>query len=110
MTYSPDTASDMAWVDGAERVTYSPRNPTATDTTNVLAKRGALSYRDMQMLSSIGLQPTDLVWRVLKSDLGSHVPRAGDFITDAAAVAFEVVSVLNRGTSGKYRLLGRERR
>jgi len=93
-------------LDGAEQITHTQ----GSTTTTVADALGMELTRD-EVYSSNGFWDfTDRAWWLPVSEMGSVVPREGDTITDAASVAYSVVSVQTLVQKSYYRCKSKKQR
>ncbi len=105
MTLQADIATDYLIFDGNETITFTPQNPAATAVNSVVANRSILTRRD---LMGIGIEPSDVVFSIAVSTLGSAVPKLGDKITDANNVSYLLVSAELRTMDTRWRCIARK--
>jgi ferric-dicitrate binding protein FerR (iron transport regulator) len=82
-----DYSGDWASVDGVVSVTLTPGGGSAI--SNVKAKRGTLSYREIMAGGAVGVSLASVAWIVWPSTAGDVIPREGDVIT-ASGVQYKI--------------------
>jgi hypothetical protein len=111
MTLVADYQADYAYQDGAETVTFTDLDNNATASVN--AVRTGMNYRETILASGGAYQPTDTVWELWESSLGSEIPVAGCKITDSSSVVYTIITATEiqlGGTTIRWRCIARKQR
>ena len=88
----PTPTTDFSIFDGQELVTYDPASGSAV--ANVPAVRRPLTQSRMRNVESfVALAATDVVFHLDASPLASAALAAGDTITDANSVIYQVLFI-----------------
>ncbi len=93
----------MADMDGIETVSLYDQSADTID-SSVTGLRRALTYRDVMLGGSIGLEPTGCAWH-LQANTTSITPEAGDKITDSGSIAYTILSVSQETLKTRWRCL-----
>ena len=88
----PTPTTDFSIFDGQELVTYEPASDP--DVSNVPAVRRPLTQSRMRNIETfVALQATDIVFHLDATSLASTALAAGDTITDAHSVTYQVLFI-----------------
>jgi hypothetical protein len=88
----PNPTTDFAIFDAQELVTYDPLS--GSPISNVRAVRRPLTMsRQRNVERYIELAPTDVVFHLDNGPLASATLKAGDTLTDAGSITYEVLFV-----------------
>src|SRR6266852_1775772 len=105
MTFDPDIADDCLLVDGIQTVTLH-----GTAVLSVAgAKRGPISQSEIQF-STLGLEPTDVVWNLPEVNLAGIEPANGDTIEETGGARWTIISVTKATLTGVWRAVCRRQR
>lgn len=110
MALADDIEDDWQYIDGVEDVTVTPTTSAAAAQASVKALQRQLSRSDVFFGSTAGISPSDTVFHLWKSTLGSVVPNPGDKITQSDGTVWEILSLQYSPQTRRWRCICRKQR
>lgn len=105
MSLQDEIKNDWELVDGVEEITYAPRNPTASNVTQVKALQRAVNKAALALFGAAAFAPNTTIWELWEwngSTQKAIAPKDGDLITTASSVVWRIENAMHSPQTSRY--------